>query len=49
VPPTLAIVGEAGDLPALEPLDMSLIRSSASDTAAVARLNEFLRKALRAS
>jgi DNA-binding transcriptional LysR family regulator len=47
VPPTLAVIGEAEGLPALEPLEMSLIRHAASDAAAVSRLDEFLRKALR--
>ena len=47
VPPTLAVIGEAEGLPALEPLEMSLIRHPASDAAAVSRLDEFLRKALR--
>lgn len=47
VPPTLAVVGEAEGLPPLEPLNVSLVRSSASDTAAVARLEDFLRKVLR--
>ena len=47
VPPTLAVIGEAQGLPALEPLEMSLIRHPASDAAAVSRLDEFLRKALR--
>ena len=46
VPPTLAIIGEAEGLPPMEPLDMSLIRNPASDTPAVSRLDEFLRKAL---
>ena len=49
VPPALAVIGEAEGLPPLEPLDMSLIRHPASDTAAVSRLDEFLRKALRES
>lgn len=46
VPPTLTVIGEAEGLPPMEPLDMSLIRNPASDTAAVSRLDEFLRKAL---
>jgi DNA-binding transcriptional LysR family regulator len=47
VPPALAVIGEVEGLPALEPLEMSLIRHPASDAAAVSRLDEFLRKALR--
>lgn len=47
VPPTLAVIGDAQGLPPLEPLDMSLIRYPASDTAAVSRLDEFLRTCLR--
>lgn len=47
VPPTLTIIGEAEGLPAMQPLDVSLIRCSASDTAAVSRLDSFLRKTLR--
>ena len=47
VPPTLTIVGEAEGLPALQPLDMSLIRHRGADTAAASRLHEFLTKALR--
>ncbi|MCP3098485.1 LysR substrate-binding domain-containing protein [Myxococcus sp. K15C18031901] len=46
VPPTLRVVGKAEGLPALEPLDMSLIRSAASTTAVVSRLDDFLRRIL---
>jgi DNA-binding transcriptional LysR family regulator len=47
VPPTLRVIGEAEGLPAMHPLEISLIRQPASDTAAVSRLDEFLRKTLR--
>lgn len=47
VPPTLRVIGEAEGLPAMQPLEISLIHQPASDTAAVSRLDEFLRKALR--
>jgi DNA-binding transcriptional LysR family regulator len=47
VPPSLATIGEAEGLPAMQPLEMSLIRHQASDTAAVSHLEAFLRKALR--
>lgn len=47
VPPTLCVIGEAEGLPPMPPLEISLIHQPASDTAAVSRLDEFLRKALR--
>lgn len=47
VPATLTVIGEAEGLPPMQPLDMSLIRRSGADTAAVCRLHEFLTKTLR--
>jgi DNA-binding transcriptional LysR family regulator len=49
VPPTLAVIGAAEGLPPLQPLEMSLIRHKAAKTAAVACLEEFLRRELRGS
>jgi DNA-binding transcriptional LysR family regulator len=47
VPATLTVIGAAEGLPPMQPLDMSLIRRSGADTAAVCRLHEFLMKTLR--
>lgn len=47
VPSTLTVIGDAEGLPPMQPLDMSLIRRSGADSAAVSRLHEFLTKTLR--
>ena len=47
VPTTLTVIGKAEGLPPMQPLDMSLIRRSGADAAAVCRLHEFLTKTLR--
>ena len=46
VPATLAVIGAAEGLPALRPLEMSLIRNTASDTPAMHLLEDFLRREL---
>lgn len=46
VPPSLRVIGQKEGLPALEDLEIALVRNDASRTAAVERLEEFLHRAL---
>ena len=46
VPPELAIVGQAEGLPPLQDLEIGMLRSAASDSAAIEKLQDMIRRDL---